>query len=176
MAADPTGRLTLPRPSVCRGRLQHRGPGARDFEYLFARGKGLVSIRYGGVQLLDDTVRLNFWRAPTNNDEGCAAPSALLSGKPPGCMPSAIVDLHPAGNTRSRWGVYTLPDGGPLPVNFLSTVAGRCEATLTWQGAEAELPELGLLFRCGPSCARQITWALAPRDRQRPSRRGRMGR
>ena len=27
----------------------------------------LVSIRYNGVQLLDDTVRPNFWRAPTNN-------------------------------------------------------------------------------------------------------------
>ena len=34
--------------------------------------QGLVSIRYNGVQLLDDTVRPNFWRAPTNNDEGCA--------------------------------------------------------------------------------------------------------
>lgn len=56
----------------------------------FARGKGLVSIRYGGVQLLDDTVRLNFWRAPTNNDEGCAAPFRFAFWKTAGCMPSAM--------------------------------------------------------------------------------------
>ena len=43
------------------------GIKGEGFEYIFGRGKGLVSIRYNGVQLLDDTVRPNFWRAPTNN-------------------------------------------------------------------------------------------------------------
>ena len=45
------------------------GVKGEGFEYIFGRSKGLVSIRYNGVQLLDDTVRPNFWRAPTNNDE-----------------------------------------------------------------------------------------------------------
>ncbi len=43
------------------------GIKGEGFEYIFGCGKGLVSIRYNGVQLLDDTVRPNFWRAPTNN-------------------------------------------------------------------------------------------------------------
>ena len=43
------------------------GIKGEGFEYIFGRGKGLVSILYNGVQLLDDTVRPNFWRAPTNN-------------------------------------------------------------------------------------------------------------
>ena len=54
------------------------GVKGEGFEYIFSRGKGLVSIRYNGVQLLDDTVRPNFWRAPTNNDEGCAEPLNCL--------------------------------------------------------------------------------------------------
>ena len=33
------------------------GIKGEGFEYIFGRGKGLVSIRYNGVQLLDDTVR-----------------------------------------------------------------------------------------------------------------------
>lgn len=43
------------------------GIKGEGFEYIFGCGKGLVPIRYNGVQLLDDTVRPNFWRVPTNN-------------------------------------------------------------------------------------------------------------
>ena len=60
------------------------GVKGEGFEYIFSRGKGLVSIRYNGVQLLDDTVRPNFWRAPTNNDEGCAEPFAFAFWKTAG--------------------------------------------------------------------------------------------
>ena len=59
-------RLTLPAPQLVEMDC-NVGVKGEGFEYIFGRGKGLVSIRYNGVQLLDDTVRPNFWRAPTNN-------------------------------------------------------------------------------------------------------------
>ena len=59
-------RLTLPAPELVEMDC-NIGIKGEGFEYIFSRGKGLVSIRYNGVQLLDDTVRPNFWRAPTNN-------------------------------------------------------------------------------------------------------------
>ena len=63
------------------------GVKGEGFEYIFGRSKGLVSIRYNGVQLLDDTVRPNFWRAPTNNDEAVQSRLHLPSGKPPSLRP-----------------------------------------------------------------------------------------
>lgn len=41
-----------------------------EFEALFTSGFGLTSYRYAGVELLERTVKPNFWRAPTDNDEG----------------------------------------------------------------------------------------------------------
>ena len=40
------------------------GVKGEGFEYIFGRGKGLVSIRYNGVQLLDDTVRPKLLACP----------------------------------------------------------------------------------------------------------------
>ena len=121
-----------------------RGDG---FEYLFSRGKGLVSIRYNGVQLLDDTVRLNFWRAPTNNDDGCAAPFEFAFWKTAGLY--ARCDNLTAGANASSVTVcarYTLPDNRVLPVRFVIDGTGRCEVSVTWTGSRAELPEFGLLL------------------------------
>lgn len=56
------------------------GIKGEGFEYIFGRGKGLVSIRYNGVQLLDDTVRPNFWRAPTNNGKNQPTPPGAPGG------------------------------------------------------------------------------------------------
>ncbi len=84
-------RLTVPAPQLVEMdcNIGVRGEG---FEYIFSRGKGLVSIRYNGVQLLDDTVRPNFWRArlPTTT-RAVQSPLNLPSGRPPVSMPAAII-------------------------------------------------------------------------------------
>ncbi len=47
------------------------GVRGEDFEVLFAiKQGGMTSYRYGGVELLADLPRPNFWRAPTANDDG----------------------------------------------------------------------------------------------------------
>lgn len=139
-------QLTQPAPQLVRSdyNIGVRGEG---FEYLFAHGKGLVSIRYGGVQLLEDTVRPNFWRAPTNNDDGCAEPFTFAFWKTAGLY--ARCSSFTARQTEDRifvCGSYTLPDGQLLPVEFSIDSTGRCEVSLHWPGDSAELPEFGLLL------------------------------
>lgn len=173
----PQARLTLPRPQCVEADC-NIGVRGKDFEYLFARGKGLVSIRYGGVQLLDDTVRLNFWRAPTNNDEGCAAPFRFAFWKTAGLYAQCdALTCTQQEHTVTVGAVYTLPDGRTLPVDFCIDGAGRCEATLTWQGAEAELPELGLLFPLRAELRQADYLGLGPRETASDrAAGGRMGR
>lgn len=123
------------------------GVKGEGFEYIFGRGKGLVSIRYNGVQLLDDTVRPNFWRAPTNNDEGCAEPFAFAFWKTAGLYARCDnLTAETKGEFVTVHANYTLPDGQTLPIDFAIDGAGRCDITMTWRGEKTELPEFGLLF------------------------------
>lgn len=47
------------------------GVSGENFEVLFSGlYGGLTSYRYGGVELLQNTPKPNFWRAPNDNDEG----------------------------------------------------------------------------------------------------------
>lgn len=51
------------------------GVKGSDFEVLFSRlNGGLVSYRYGGTEMIKAIPRPNFWRAPTDNDEGNLMP------------------------------------------------------------------------------------------------------
>lgn len=52
----------------CPGNIGVKG---NNFAAIFAKGgRGLVSYRVGGVELLDEPLKPNFWRAPTDNDNG----------------------------------------------------------------------------------------------------------
>ena len=157
-------RLTGPAPQLvemdCNIGVQGKG-----FEYLFGRGKGLVSIRFDGVQLLDDTVRPNFWRAPTNNDEGCAAPFAFACWKTAGLYArcdNLTAEQH--GEFVTVCASYTLPDGQLLPMEFTIDGAGCCEITMTWQGGKTELPEFGLLFPLRRELTDVSYLGLGPRE------------
>ena len=157
-------RLTVPAPELMEMdcNLGVKGDG---FEYVFSRGKGLVSIRYNGVQLLDDTVRPNFWRAPTNNDDGCAEPFQFAYWKTAGLYArcdnltaeqnGAFVTVH---------AVYTLPDGQTMPIDFAVDGTGCCDITMTWQGKKAELPEFGLLFPLRRELTEVSYLGLGPRE------------
>ena len=139
-------RLTVPAPELVEMDC-NIGVKGEGFEYIFGRGKGLVSIRYDGVQLLDDTVRPNFWRAPTNNDDGCAEPFAFAFWKTAGLYARCdTLTAERSGAVVTVHAVYTLPDGQKLPIDFAVDGTGRCEVTMTWQGEKTELPEFGLLL------------------------------
>ena len=156
--ADPA------RPTAGGDGLQHRREG-KGFEYIFGRGKGLVSIRYNGVQLLDDTVRPNFWRAPTNNDEGCAEPFTFAFWKTAGLYARCDnLTAKTKGEFVTVRANYTLPNGQTLPIDFAIDSAGRCDITMTWQGEHTELPEFGLLFPLRRELTEVSYLGLGPRE------------
>jgi len=157
-------QLTLPAPQLVEMDC-NIGVKGKGFEYIFGRGKGLVSIRYNGVQLLDDTVRPNFWRAPTNNDEGCAEPFAFAFWKTAGLYARCDnLTTETKGEFVTIRANYTLPDGQTLPIEFAIDGAGRCDITMTWQGERAEVPELGLLFPLRRELTEVSYLGLGPRE------------
>ena len=157
-------RLTLPAPELVE--MDYNiGVKGEGFEYIFGRGKGLVSIRYNGAQLLDDTVRPNFWRAPTNNDEGCAEPFEFAFWKTAGLYARCDgLTAEQSGEFVTVHANYILPDGQKLPVDFAIDGAGRCDVTMTWQGGHTELPEFGLLLPLRRELTEVSYLGLGPRE------------
>ncbi|MDE6750130.1 MAG: DUF4981 domain-containing protein [Lachnospiraceae bacterium] len=67
-----------------------------EFEALFSMGGGLVSYRYAGKELLERIPRPNFWRAPTDNDEGNNMPGRYAQWK----LASLYLTTRDAGRKR----------------------------------------------------------------------------
>lgn len=117
------------------------------------------------MQLLDDTVRPSFWRAPTNNDDGCAEPFEFAFWKTAGLYARCDNLTVEAGTeTVTVHAVYTLPDGRTLPIDFTVDGTGRCEVAMTWQGERAELPEFGLLLPLRRELTGVSYLGLGPRE------------
>ena len=157
-------RLTVPAPQLVE--MDYNiGVKGEGFEYIFSRGKGLTSIRFDGEQLLDDTVRPNFWRAPTNNDEGCAEPFEFAFWKTAGLYAKCdTLTAETSAETVTVHAVYTLPDGRTLPIDFAVDGTGRCDVTMTWQGEKTELPEFGLLLPLRRELTSVSYLGLGPRE------------
>lgn len=72
---------TVVRPEVVNGD-SNIGVIGKDFRAMFSRGDmGLVSYVYEGREMIDFVPRPNFWRAPTNNDEGNMMPARYAQWK-----------------------------------------------------------------------------------------------
>lgn len=68
---DPAGRQTCRKPVTVIKGTNNVGVQGEDFEVLFSGlFGGLTSYRYGGVEMLENIPKPNFWRAPVDNDEG----------------------------------------------------------------------------------------------------------
>lgn len=118
----------------------------------------LYSIKVGGEELLAAPVRLNFWRALTDNDRGSRAGSRL------GCWRDAGTATGVFNNTKFSIEGYKVLDGGKkVVVNSRATVCTQPESkaiinyTVTSKGMEVdlqffpgenlpEIPEVSMLF------------------------------
>lgn len=67
------------RPEICKDKsgmelvksIHNIGVSGEDFEVIFSLlSGGMVSYKYGNVQLIKNMPKPNFWRAPTDNDSG----------------------------------------------------------------------------------------------------------
>jgi len=75
-----------------------------NFSMLFdKREGGIVSLVYGGVEYITRTPRVSFWRAPTDNDNGCGFPSRAAIWSICGKYPAHRRDLFSLSETEQGY-------------------------------------------------------------------------
>ena len=160
---------------------QHNiGVRGEHFEVLFSLLKGgLVSYRYGGAEMIDAIPRLNFWRAPTNNDDGSRMAARhgqwKLASLYQGYLPEDFTVLTPEEmmeaaswprikERRDRIDItwkYYLPTSprSSATVTYRVTADGAVRFLLDYAPVEGlpPMPEFGMLLQL-PAEYQRITW------------------
>lgn len=140
------------------------GVKGENFEVMFSYlNGGLVSYRYGGVEMIKAIPKPNFWRAPTDNDEGNLMPmryaqwkiaSMYLSHKKPldGKYPDS---MNPEIEITDEYAkiiyTYYLPATPEAYCNLSYKVYGDgyIEAELYYEPVKElkDMPEFGVIFK-----------------------------
>ena len=146
------------------------GVAGEDFDVLFSSlSNGLVSYRYGGKELLRSIPMPNFWRAPTDNDNGCQMParygqwklaSLYASLRTPGDAQDPVIAENPDGSATVRFH-YPLPTTPAAACDVTYTVhpCGRVDVLLTYDPVPGlpPMPEFGMMLKLDADCD-QLRW------------------
>jgi beta-galactosidase len=166
--ALPWGRRTPPAPEAAAGHATSADSGDR---FTLTGGKTVVAIdKKSGVlvswkhqdkELLLSPLHLNFWRPPTNNDEGAKLPRQLAVWRRAGENATAIsVEAKQDGADVIVWSKLAIPAGESTagiewrlhPSGLLSVAA-----EFTPQGQLPMIPRIGM--QCAmPATINQVTW------------------
>lgn len=168
---DPAGRQTCRKPVTVIKGTNNVGVQGEDFEVLFSGlFGGLTSYRYGGVEMLENIPKPNFWRAPVDNDEGSQMMARYGQWKL-ASMYLSHKDLetnHPVEPLiEEREGSATVTFRYNLPTKPVSscTVAytvygdGTVETTLSYDPVEelGDMPEFGMIMKINADYD-QVEW------------------
>lgn len=163
---DVDKKVTKPFTLICgKNNIGVRGA---EFEALFSMDGGLVSYRYAGQELLERIPKPNFWRAPTDNDEGNNMPGRYAQWK----IASLYLTAKGIGQEREapmgmqydnpfvteekdcvaltyRYRFQTTPDG-ECQVTYRVYGDGRIQTTLSYDPVKelGDMPEFGMMFQC----------------------------
>lgn len=167
----PAGNHSHAKPvKVIKG-MNNIGVQGEDFEVLFSGlFGGLTSYRYGGVEMLEDIPKPNFWRAPVDNDEGSLMMAQYGQWKLASLyLTHKDFETHfpaePLAEEREDSAVITFRYNLPTkPVSFC-TVAytvygdGTVEATLSYDPVEGlgDMPEFGMMMKVNADYD-QVEW------------------
>jgi len=171
----------------------HIGVKGEHFEALFAKGQGgLVSYRYGGVELLSGMPKPNFWRAPTDNDNGNQMParygqwklaSLYASHRPvpgadeaPLCNPELEIDAHCATITYTFF-MPTSPKSSCV-LSYRVYGDGSVAVRLSYDpiAALGDMPEFGVIFKLSADYDHLEWYGMGPEETyQDRCRGGRLG-
>lgn len=161
------------------------------FSAIFSRiSVGLVSYKYAGREMLEEIPKPNFWRAPTNNDEGNMMPQRYAQWKTASLYVTTkkearFEDTAPEIREKEHSFVFTyryfLPTvpAAECLLSYEVFADGTIETTLSYEPEKAlgDMPEFGMLFRLNAdySCFRY--YGLGPEenyaDRMEGARLGR---
>ncbi|MEE0810642.1 glycoside hydrolase family 2 TIM barrel-domain containing protein [Blautia sp.] len=150
------------------------GIKGQEFEVMFSYlNGGLVSYRYGGVEMIKMIPKPNFWRTPTDNDEGNLMPmryaqwkiaSLYLSHKKPGKgrYPDSIPpELEVTEEYAKITYTYNLPTTPAAQCQLAYQVYGDgyIETTLTYNPVKelGDMPEFGVMFKLDADYD-SVTW------------------
>lgn len=152
------------------------GVRGADFDVLFSGlAGGLVSYRYKGREMIAAMPKPNFWRAPTDNDNGNQMPmryaqwkaaSLYLSHHHPDGRTVAVPEIAPQANCLSVTFTYFMPTV-PLTqckLQYKVYGDGTVETTLHYTPEQAlgDMPEFGVLFKLDADYDRIKWYGLGP--------------
>lgn len=145
-----------------------------DYGFIINRSTGrLTSLRRRGVELLDGPAELNFWRAPTCNDDGAAMPFHFAKWAQAGRYAQADAVERVRGGVRVHYRLATAEQEG-VEALWKFDNQGRCTVTLTWESGDAEVPEFGLLLPLTARLDRVSILGLGPEETMPDRERGAM--
>ncbi len=136
------------------------GIQGEHFEVLFDKGgKGLVSYVYGGREMIKAIPKPNFWRAPTDNDNGNQMPFRYaqwklasmyqLNGIPGSKEPNPVI-VQDADKVTVTYTYYlpTTPESS-CEVAYTVTGDGTVHTALSYDPPKGihDMPEFGMLFK-----------------------------
>lgn len=136
------------------------GIKGEHFEVLFDKGgKGLVSYVYGGREMIKAIPKPNFWRAPTDNDNGNQMPFRYaqwklasmyqLNGIPGSKEPNPVIvqDVDKVTVTYTYY-LPTTPESS-CEVAYTVTGDGTVHTALSYDPPKGihDMPEFGMLFK-----------------------------
>ncbi len=183
---------------VVRGGL-NTGIFGTNFSALFSSLKGgLVSYIYGGRELIEKIPRPNFWRAPTNNDEGCRMPARCGIWKlaslyqtfiKPGSNPYIPGDDNGEPKVHQTAGYVDLTWKKYIPVPSYEAVSsvkttyrvfpdGTIRMILDWEPDAAlakqlpAMPEFGWIFALDADLCQVRYYGLGPEENYCDRRKG----
>lgn len=136
------------------------GIKGENFEVLFDKGgKGLVSYVYGGREMIKAIPKPNFWRAPTDNDNGNQMPFRYaqwklasmyqLNGIPGSKEPNPVI-VQETDKVTVTYTYYlpTTPESS-CEVAYTVTGDGTVHTALSYNPPKGihDMPEFGMLFK-----------------------------
>lgn len=141
----------------------HLGLYSKDTSVMFSRIRGgIVSYIYKGKELILQDPKLNFWRAPVDNDFGNQMPRESALFKTAGLYAKGrYLGFHELQECVEVSYSYELPYGckGKVLVNYQVYPDGSIKVKGRYEGSRSMpyLPEFGMLFTL-PREFNQLTW------------------
>ena len=165
------------------------GVAGESFSVMFGRGAGaLISYRWGDRELLKAPLVPNFWRAPTNNDNGNRMPQRYAQWK----IASMYLDAGLRNETRKRnddmrpvreadgsvtfsveYDLPTVP-AASCRVTYRVRPCGRVDVCLRYDPVEGlgEMPEFGMIAKLDADYNRVRFYGLGPDENYIDRREG----
>lgn len=149
-----------------------------NFSAIFSKvGMGLVSYVYAGKEMISYIPRPNFWRAPTNNDEGnmfaqryaqWKIASMYVNTRSKERFEDATPSIEETDNTVKITYTYKLPTTPDAAVTVAYEVFGDgvIETTLHYDPVAelGDMPEFGMLFKLPADYDRVKWYGLGPQE------------